>query len=475
MQDRDPPSFDPRTWGGGNPARSREPDSGEPSFDIRAWGKGATPPPAAPARSKPQPPARQPLAPETRTRMLAFGTAAAVAFAGAVAAYASRDAQPVVTERRSEAALAAEPAPTSSRRTLVLAGIDELEDTFRSGGIAAGEAAAAAARAHAELGDGAGEIRLIFDLHGTPGTASLDSLEVTRSDGAGLVLRRKGDGGFDAKRLSAALKTRLTVVRGEIDANSFYSSAVSAGVTDSLIGDFANAFSYDFDMQREVSPGDIFEAAFEQAHNPSGEAVGVPRLVYVSLRTAAKSRALYRFTPPGEREAGWFDGNGFSTVRALMRTPVDSARISSQFGYRTHPILGYQKLHRGTDFAAPTGTPIFAAGSATVEFSGAKGPNGNFVRLRHDNGWQTLYLHMNRILPEIVVGAHVAQGQQIGEIGTTGRSTGPHLHYEVHIEGQAVDPLTIETGTGQSLTGKGLAVFRKERDRVDRQRAATAD
>jgi len=158
-----------------------------------------------------------------------------------------------------------------------------------------------------------------------------------------------------------------------------------------------------------------------------------------------------------------------------MRTPVDSARITSRFGMREHPILGYQKMHRGTDFAAPTGTPIFASGSAVVEFSGPKGANGNFVRLRHDNGWETLYLHMNRILPGVTAGAHVSQGQQIGEVGTTGRSTGPHLHYEVHIDGQPVDPMTIPTGTGQSLSGKGLTAFRKERDRIDQQRAATSN
>jgi murein DD-endopeptidase MepM/ murein hydrolase activator NlpD len=224
-------------------------------------------------------------------------------------------------------------------------------------------------------------------------------------------------------------------------------------------------------MQREVAPGDIFEVAFEQSYNPSNEPVGVPRLVYVSLRTATMSRSLYRFTPPNEREAGWFDGNGSSTVRALMRTPVDSARISSQFGMRTHPILGYQKLHRGTDFAAPTGTPVFASGNATVEFAGPKGANGNFIRLHHDNGWQTLYLHLNRILPGVAPGSKVLQGQQIGEIGTTGRSTGPHLHYEVHIDGQPVDPLQIQMGEGKSLSGPALTAFHKQRDAIDTQRA----
>jgi murein DD-endopeptidase MepM/ murein hydrolase activator NlpD len=155
-----------------------------------------------------------------------------------------------------------------------------------------------------------------------------------------------------------------------------------------------------------------------------------------------------------------------------MRTPVDGARVSSNFGYRTHPILGYQKLHRGVDFAAPTGTPIFAAGDALVEFAAMKGANGNFVSLRHDNGWRTLYLHLNAFGPGVVAGARLRQGQPLGEVGTTGRSTGPHLHYEVHIDGQAVDPMTVQVGEGRTLTGPKLEAFRKARDQIDQVRQA---
>ncbi len=348
----------------------------------------------------------------------------------------------------------------------------DIASQLEPSGLARGEAQEVSREVVKALGRAPDDIRLILDLERHGETSTLITLEATRSDGTGVMLHRQANGALEAKPIYGTLTRRLTVVRGEIDSNSFYSSAVTAGVTDSLIGEVANAFSYDFDMQREVAPGDVFEVAFEQAYNPANEAVGVPRLAYVSLRTATLSRTLYRFTPPGEREPGWFDGNGASTVRALMRTPVDSARITSQFGMRNHPILGYEKMHRGTDFAAPTGTPVFASGSATVEFAGPKGPNGNFIRLHHDNGWETLYLHLNRILPGVTPGGRVAQGQQIGEIGTTGRSTGPHLHYEVHIDGQPVDPLKIDVGTGQTLTGAALAAFRKQRDAIDTQRAA---
>jgi murein DD-endopeptidase MepM/ murein hydrolase activator NlpD len=192
--------------------------------------------------------------------------------------------------------------------------------------------------------------------------------------------------------------------------------------------------------------------------------------LFASIVTAKKSRALYWFKD--KDEGGWFDGNGVSTVRALMRTPVDGARVSSQFGMRQHPVLGFQKLHKGTDFAAPVGTPIFASGAATVEFAGEKGPNGNFIKLRHQNGWETLYLHLDRIDPAVSAGKTVAQGQTIGTVGTTGRSTGPHLHYEVHINDAPVDPQAIEMESARQLAGAARTAFIAERDRIDVARAA---
>ncbi len=361
---------------------------------------------------------------------------------------------------------------TASERTLMLSSAADIVPSLRASGIANDDATRAGTRAAAALGANAGDIRLIFDMVGTAGAATLARLEATHDDGSGVTLVRAADGSFAEQRQAAHLVTKLQVVRGELDAESFYSSAVAAGINDNLVGDFANAFVFDFDMQREVAPGDIFEAGFQQRYNQAGEPVGLPVLVYAALNTAAKSRALYRFTQAGDKQPGWYDSNGRSTVRTLMRTPIDGARISSGFGFREHPVLGFVKMHKGTDFAAPTGTPIFASGDAVVDFAGPKGPNGNFVRLRHDNGWQTLYLHMNRIWPGIAPGVRVTQGQQIGEVGTTGRSTGPHLHYEVHIDGQPVNPLSIETGQGsRTLAGAALADFRRLRDKIDARRA----
>jgi murein DD-endopeptidase MepM/ murein hydrolase activator NlpD len=243
-------------------------------------------------------------------------------------------------------------------------------------------------------------------------------------------------------------------------------------VDDSLIDSFANAFSFDFNLQLEVHAGDVFEAAFEQAYNPSGQPVGRPSLLYVSLRTPTKSRALYRFTAPGDKEPSWFDGNGRSNVRALMMTPVDGARITSKFGPRFHPVLHYTRNHNGTDFAAPIGTPIYAAGDAVVTTASPSKCAGNMVILKHDNGWETRYFHLSRYADGLAVGERVKQGTVIGYIGVTGTcTTGPHLHFEVHIGGVPVDPLSVDTGKGKALSGAALAAFLKERDRIDAVRA----
>lgn len=372
-----------------------------------------------------------------------------------------------------EAATASPAAPgeAKSTRRLVLSGPADLRDALIAAGVPVPEAEAATRETRTALGAAAGEIRMILTLKIAGDGTHIDRMEVSRLDGSGAAVTRDASGAITARAVAAELTKQIRVVSGELDADSFYSSAVSAGLIDSLIPDFINAFAFDFNLASEVSPGDTFEVAYETTVNADGDAVGEPQLVYASLTTPAKSRTLYRFKSP-EGEFGWYDGNGASTVRSFMRTPVDGARISSKFGMRFHPVLHYNKLHGGTDFAAPIGTPIFAAGNATVEFAAMKGPNGNLTVLRHDNGWETYYLHQNMFMPGIAVGAHVTQGQKIGEIGTTGRSTGPHLHYEVHVDGEKVDPLGIKTDSGRkALDGGALAAFRQARDRVDIARA----
>jgi len=362
-------------------------------------------------------------------------------------------------------------APTVSNRTLVLAGPQDLLSALIGAGLSQDEAGKAAQTALSMLGNAPGEIRAALQLASDKSGTHVIRLEASHPDGSGAVVSVGADGQFAATRVAAELSKQIKIVRGELDSNSFYSSAVAAGVIDTLIPEFINAFSFDFDLQQEVNPGDTFEVAYEQTVNANGEAMGQPQLVYVSLTTPAKRKSLYRFAPPGG-EVGWYDGNGASTVRSFMRTPVDGARISSKFGYRIHPIYGYSKLHGGTDFASPQGTPVYASGDAVAEFVAPKGCNGNFIRLHHDNGWYTHYLHLVRFGEGMAAGVRVKQGQIIGYVGTTGCSTGPHLHYEVVIDGQKVDPLSIKTESGRKgLEGPTLAGFIQQRDRVDVARA----
>jgi len=433
----------------------------ELSYDPRSWASGAAagerPAPAASATA-----AR--AAPDRRLILAGGGLVVAAALGGGWFALSRRRA-PGAADGEAGAPVGA------SRRSLVIAGPEDLAEALAGAGLAPGVVAAATRPTLAALGDEAGELRVGLAL-GAGAPPVLLQLEVRRADGSGVSVKPAADGAFEARPLAAALTRRVKVVRGEMDANSFYSSAVTAGVTDSLISDFANAFAFDFDFQREIRPGDIFEAAFAQQVNDAGEAVGPEQLLYVSLQTEAKSRALYRFQPPGEAKAAWFDGAGSSVVRSLMRTPVEGARVSSNFGPRTHPVLGYTRIHKGTDFAAPVGTPVYASGDGVVDFVGVHGGHGNYVRIRHNPTLQTAYAHLSSYGAGIAVGAAVRQGQQIALSGNTGLSSGPHLHYEVMVNGGQVDPLSYQTENGRRLQGPALAGFFKERDAIDALRAA---
>jgi murein DD-endopeptidase MepM/ murein hydrolase activator NlpD len=471
--DNDGPSFDPRTWGAAKAPPSPGPkptadppsmpsgDPGATSFDPKTW---STP-------KAGQSDAAASAAPASSQKLLigaAVGVGALAAVVGGIILLSPhRPRSGAASATSAPVALAAPPG--TSKRSLILAGPGDIEGALVGAGVAPDPARQAAQAATHALGSKTGDLHLAITLTPGGGGARLLDLEARRDDGTGVTLRPSG-AGFVAQADAARLASRIKVVRGEMDANSLYSSAVAAGVTDSLIAPFAQAFTFDFDFQREIKQGDIFEAAWEQKVDDAGQVVGAPRLVFALLETAAKSRALYRFQPAAGAE-GWFDSNGRSIVRALMRTPVEGARISSTFGMREHPILGFMKLHKGIDFASPVGTPIYAAGDGVIEFAGPKGPNGNFVQIRHINGWETLYLHMNAFGPGVITGAPVRQGQQIGEVGTTGRSTGPHLHYEVHIGGEAVDPASIRTDEGRALSGADLQAFKTERDRIDALRS----
>ncbi len=393
---------------------------------------------------------------------------------GAGAAWQTRIAPVAHLPETTGVAAPAAKVPGAFERRLVLAGVSDIAGALVAAGVGPDEAKAAA-EAAAKVLTGSGEIHVTVQLLPQGKGVVVNRLQASKADGSGAVVSRDGSGAFSGSQVAAELSRKIYVLRGELDTDSFYSSAVAAGLVDSLIPEFINAFAYDFNLASEVAPGDTFEVAYMQSVDPNGTAVGQPQLLFASLTTKAKSLALYRFVA-ANGEVGWYDGNGGSTKRGLMRTPVDGARITSKFGMRFHPVLNYNKMHKGVDFAAPIGTPIYAAKDGTVTWAAMKGPNGNLTVLQHDKDMQTYYLHQSMFMPGVTAGAHVTQGQKIGEIGTTGRSTGPHLHFEVHLGGEPVDPLSIQSGDDERkrLDGATLQAYIAQRNRVDVARAKQA-
>ena len=280
-----------------------------------------------------------------------------------------------------------------------------------------------------------------------------------------LIVERGDSGHFAARAEQHPLTRTVELASGAIH-SSLFDAAHDAHVPPAVLAQMIHAFSYDVDFQREIHPGDSFEMMFERVYDEDGKPVGAGNLVYAAMTLGTTHLRLYRYTPP-HAGADFFSARGESVRKALLRTPVDGARLSSGFGMRFHPILGYTKMHRGVDFAAPSGTPIMAAGDGVVADAGWHGDYGNLVVLKHTGTFETAYAHMSRIATGLHPGQHVRQGQVIGYVGATGRATGPHLHYEIRIHGQATNPMLVKMQPGQQLVGKDLATFRAAADALD--------
>ena len=283
-------------------------------------------------------------------------------------------------------------------------------------------------------------------------------------------LTRDGGEGFTSTKEERVLDGRLKVANGTIR-SSLFESAIDAGVPIQVLMTMIRAFSWDVDFQRDIHPGDKFEVLYEGFYDTDGGWVHEGRVGFAALTLSGKRMPLYLFTDR-DGETDYYDPDGQSVRKALLKTPVDGARLSSGFGKRMHPILGYSLMHKGLDFAVPTGTPIYAAGNGTVEYAGLNGAYGNYVRIRHTDTFSTAYAHMSRFATGMGSGKRVSQGQIIGYVGTTGRSTGPHLHFEV-LQGKAqVNPMTVKFPSGQKLAGQELARFVRTRDAVNLAHAA---
>ncbi|MBL8549632.1 MAG: M23 family metallopeptidase [Hyphomonadaceae bacterium] len=303
----------------------------------------------------------------------------------------------------------------------------------------------------------------------SPERVELTGFAFRSAPGASVTVNRVASGDFTARTVLMPLTFEIARVAARVD-TSLYDAAQRQGATSEIIAQMADVFSYDVDFQRDIHPGDPFEFVFHRFYDDKGETVRTGELLYVSLSTNDRKREYYRFQAPGDRSPQWYDLDGNSARKALMKTPINGARISSGFGFRMHPIMGYSRMHRGVDFAAPSGTPIMAAGEGVVDRAGRFGGYGNYVRIRHASNYETAYAHMSRFARGIRPGARVRQGQIIGYVGTTGASTGPHLHYEVYRGAQQINPMGLRVQVGRNLTGADLQLFLAERARIDRLR-----
>ena len=246
---------------------------------------------------------------------------------------------------------------------------------------------------------------------------------------------------------------------GEVT-SSLYQASYDADIPVGAMNEIVSAFSFDVDFQRDIHPGNRIEVMVDTKVTESGDVIGYENARYAKLNMKKRTLEIFKFTNQHGHE-DWFDAKGNSVRKSLLRTPVNAARISSGFGMRRHPILGYNKMHKGVDFAAPTGTPIYAAGDGVVDYKGRRGGYGNYIRIRHNGTYQTAYAHMHRYAKGMRRGTRVKQGQVIGYVGSTGRSTGPHLHYEVIQKGRQVNPRHAKFNAVEPLKGKTLTAFKK--------------
>lgn len=277
----------------------------------------------------------------------------------------------------------------------------------------------------------------------------------------------RGGEGYETSENQKAVQRLPAAGEGEIQ-SSLFEAGSKAGVPISVMMAVIRAYSHEVDFQRDLQPGDRFAVLYERIVTEDGRDAGEGELLYATLVLSGRELPIYRFKDRDGR-IDYFNREGESIRRALLRTPVDGVRITSGFGMRKHPILGYSKMHKGVDFGAPTGTPIYAAGDGTVEEAGSKGAYGQYVRIRHNNEISTAYAHLSRFAKGMRRGARVQQGDVIAYVGSTGRSTGPHLHYEVLKRGQQIDPRSIDLPTGQKLDGRDLREFQQAVRGIERQ------
>lgn len=284
------------------------------------------------------------------------------------------------------------------------------------------------------------------------------------------VVVEKSDNGFKAGEKERPLHKVMSSASETIE-SSLFKAGSRAGLPAPVLAELIRMYSWDVDFARQIQPGDSFKVMFEQYKDDKGKLIHNGKITYANLTLSGTAYPLYLFTGKDGFD-DYFDDKGRSAKKALMRTPIDGARLSSGYGKRRHPVLGYTKMHRGVDFAAPRGTPIYAAGDGAIDYIGRKGGYGKYIRIRHNSEYSTAYAHMHGYAKGMKQGKRVRQGQVIGYVGTTGRSTGNHLHFEIMKNGRQTNPMRVRMPSGRKLKGKELKTFMAAKARTDEQFAA---
>lgn len=308
-------------------------------------------------------------------------------------------------------------------------------------------------------------LTVLFEPARGNGARRFAGLEFDPEPARRIVVRRTAKG-YVTSEVKRELRSERVAAEGVIR-SSLFEAGQSARVPVSVMLSLIKTYAHEVDFQRDLQPGDRFAVLYEKLETEDGKPAGEGDVLFALLTVDGKEMPIYRYRDRNGR-TDYYNREGESIRRALLRTPIDGARITSGFGMRNHPILGYSKMHQGMDFGAPTGTPIYAAGNGTVEEVGGKGGYGNYIRLRHNSEIATAYAHMSRFAKGMKRGVRVEQGEVIGYVGSTGRSTGPHLHYEVLRNNRQVDPRSIDLPTGEKLEGRELQAFQQTVRGVDK-------
>ncbi len=363
-----------------------------------------------------------------------------------------------IMRNASELVKKAEPSPY---RKVTISSGDTIAGVLQNAGLSGGEAYQAVKALKEYFDPRKVKSGQEIGLHFKPtddGEMQFDKMAMKLSAVKEVVIRKEDAEEFTAEVQEKELVKRTYGRYAEIQ-TSLYGSAARADIPSPIIAEMIRIYSWDIDFQRDIRRGDKVEVMYEVYETEEGDFAKYGDVLFANLSVGGTEVPIYRYAMADGR-VDYFQPNGTSIRKTLMKTPIDGARISSGFGMRRHPVLGYNKMHKGMDFAAPTGTPIYAAGDGVIEHMARNGSYGNYVRIRHNGRLKTAYAHMHKFKAGLGQGKRVKQGDVIGYVGTTGRSTGPHLHYEVLVNNTQTDPKSLSLPTGEVLEGPELKKFK---------------